>query len=227
VQDLTNQFRRLKWPVLDAAFGRSTASLERGNLVMVGSAMPNEGKTFTVLNLALNISLERDCSVVLVDADVTKSHVSRLLGVQNERGLIDLLQDGQGMLSDAMIDTDIDGLGIVPAGRASAHAPELLASRRMEELLVGESSRYPDRIFLFDSSPVLATNEAQVLARLVGQVLLVVRAAQTAQSAVQDALALLQGSRSIACVLNDVQGGLGSEYYSYEYYGHERAEPGT
>jgi protein-tyrosine kinase len=221
----TDEFRRIKWPILAAAFGKDSERVPNGPLVLVTSTLPGEGKTFVSLNLALNVAAERDCRVLLVDADLAKAHVSLLLGLQDRRGLTDVLTGAVDNVEDLILATDVEGLSVLPAGTPNSEAPELLASRRMRRLLEWLSAHCPDSIILIDSSPLLATNEAQVLSGLVGHVLMVVRAESTPQSMVMDALGLLGKDARVSCVLNQaVLHGMSQYYGTYEANarGHEK-----
>jgi len=115
---LASEYRALKRGVL-AFMARRGASGESGNSIMVASAMPGEGKTFTSLNLAVSLAAERDWTVVLVDADSAKHHLSTVLGIENERGLLDVLSDSQLPFADVMYRTAVPGLPVVPAGQAA------------------------------------------------------------------------------------------------------------
>jgi exopolysaccharide/PEP-CTERM locus tyrosine autokinase len=187
---------------------------------MVASAMPGDGKTFTSINLALSFAMEKDLSVVLVDADVAKAHLSRILGVENELGLMDLLHDEQLDPESVVLPTDVPGLSILSAGKAKENATELLSSARMEHVAAQISARDPKRIVLFDSAPLLITSEAMALASAVGQIVMVVRAGVTPQSAVLDAIELLGEGKSIGLVLNQTDEQVRPGYY-YQYYGHK------
>jgi protein-tyrosine kinase len=207
------------------AKARGPEAVPDGRLLMVTSSMPDEGKTFTAINLALGIAMEKDCTVLLVDADVAKAHVTQLLGLAHQPGLTDLLAGKELDPSQALIATNIEGLTVLPAGHLDAGAPELFASRRMSDLISRLAMDDPDRIVLFDSSPLLATNESQLLGRLVGQVLMVVRADHTPQPAVQEAIGMLDASKSISLVLNQVKGDFAAEYYGgYGHYNYESQE---
>lgn len=221
----TDEFRRIKWPILAGAFGKETERLPNGSLVLVTSTLPGEGKTFVSLNLALNIAAERDCRVLLVDADLAKAHVSMLLGLKERRGLTDALTGAVEDVGDLILATDVEGLSVLPAGTPSAEAPELLASRRMRRLVDWLTGHCSDSIVLIDSSPLLATNEAQVLSGVVGHVLMVVRAESTPQTMVMDALGLLAKDARVSCVLNQtVLHGMGQYYGTYDANarGHEK-----
>jgi len=118
--------------------------------------------------------------------------------------------------------TGISGLSFLPAGRRTSVAPELFGSTRMAQVVsqLGKTNR--QRIVLFDSSPLLATDESSLLARLAGQVVLVVRAEATQQSVVLEAISMLDKAK-LRCVLNQAQvSGLLEHYYGYGYYPHDR-----
>ena len=220
---LAEQYRAIKRPLLSNADPSLASVLPLGNLVMVASALSGEGKTFTSVNLCLSIARERDWSVVLVDADSSKPHLTRLFSAEREPGFIDLLLDPTLSFEDLVMPTDIPGLSLLPAGARDADASELLASRRMKELCLKISSADPGRMIVLDSSPLLLTTEAISLASQVGQVLMVVRADSTQQQSVLAALQKLDPEKAINCVLNQTSGADLSE--SYGYYGDYGDEP--
>jgi capsular exopolysaccharide synthesis family protein len=156
---------------------------------------------------------------LLVDADVVKPSVSNLLGIHREPGLVDYLLAKNADLSEVLVRTNIPNLSILPAGRSHPHATELLASDNMKSLARELATRYPDRIVLFDSPPLLATSEASILAGLAGQLVMVVDVAKTLQSKVLDALARLDEPSRVGFVMNKVSGGVASNYGYYDYYG--------
>lgn len=228
---IKEEYRHIKRPLLMNVDGKGATTAEHANLIMVTSAKPGEGKTFTACNLALSIASERDRTVLLVDSDVIKPNVARTLGFEPERGLVDYLIDDQLDLADVLVDTNVPSLTLLPAGSKHHLSTELLASENMRRLAVELSRRYNDRIVIFDSPPLLVTTEASVLASLMGQIVMVVQAERTRQSQVTEALALLDPKQIVGFVLNKARGGvLGSDYYGYGYgyhygYGHDRDDP--
>lgn len=216
-RQIAHEYRHIKRPLIDNAFGRGRPSVEGGRLVMVASAMPGDGKTFTSINLALSIAREKDVSVLLIDADVAKPHVSRILGLDQEKGLLDALRDTSLQIEDLILATDVRGLSVLPAGAPAENATELLASDRMQQLMRRMLALNPNRMVLFDSPPLLVTSESRVVATMVGQVVLVVCADRTPQKAVFDSLDILGQGKSVGIVLN--QGGESSGSYGYGYYG--------
>ena len=214
------EFRRIKWPLLNAISGLGGATTAANNLILVSSAVPGEGKTFTALNLALSLAREPDIEVLLVDGDVAQPTLSASLGMTSRPGLTDVVADPSLDLASIICPTSIDRLFVASAGARRDNSPELLASARMAALMEDLALRVAPGVVVFDSPPVLATNEAQVLSRYVGQILMVVRADVTEQRVVTEALGLLDRTKPVSAVLNKVESSLISRYYSYYYYGY-------
>jgi exopolysaccharide/PEP-CTERM locus tyrosine autokinase len=214
------EYRRIKRPLLAHAFGVGATKIEDGNLVLVTSALSGEGKTNTCINLALSLATEKDRTVLLVDGDVPKPHISRLFGVDDQPGLMDALADDATALHDLLIRTDIESLSVLPAGSWNAHATELLASERMLKLCHELSTRYPDRIIIIDSPPLLAASEAQAIAAAVGQVVLVIAEGLTPRESVREALELVDERKPVNAVLNKSRWPSGSAYYGSGYGGY-------
>lgn len=212
---VAEDFRIIKRHLLNDARASGANAIPHGNLIVVTSALPGEGKTYCAINLAMSISMERDARALLVDADVARPSVLNVLGVQAERGLMDVLLDGSMELSDVILRTNVPSLTLLPAGPASRHATELLASRNMSRLLDELASRYPDRIIIFDSPPLLLTTEASVLVAQMGQVVMVVEAETTTQGAVRDALARIEHCRNLNLIYNKSRTLPGADYYGY------------
>lgn len=214
---LAGEYRQIKRPLIAAALGKGVEPLPNGRMIMVASALPGEGKTFTSMNLALSMALEKDIAVLLVDADVAKPHISATFGMDKEPGLVDALADPNIDIESLVIPTDIRGLSLLPAGRSVETATELLASARMEQIMADLAREDPRRIILFDSPPLLLTNESRALANVVGQIALVVRAGITARSALNDALSFLGEVKSIGLILNQNEATPVEGYYGYGY----------
>lgn len=216
-RDIQDDYRRIKRPLVTNAVGRNRAMVDRGNLILVTSSLPGEGKTYTSVNLALSIAQELDTTVLLVDCDVDKQGASRLLGIEAEKGLVDVLENEGLDIGDVLLQTDIPKLRVVSAGKSHEYVTELMTSHRMTSIINEIASRYTDRIIIFDSPPILPAPQTQVLAGLVGQVVVVIEAGKTPQSTVEDALALLPEGQSIGLVMNKNEGVIqrGTEYYGY------------
>ena len=216
---VAEEYRLIKRPILANAFGANP--VRKGNMVMVTSSLPGEGKTFSTINLAISIAMEMDRTVLLVDADVAKPRLPEYLGFNAEHGLLDILRQGTQDLSNAILRTNIDKLAILPAGRTYARATELLSSDAMHRLVDDLASRYPDRLVLFDSPPLLATSESSVLAAHMGQIVMVVEADKTPQAALRDAMARIEGACDVVgIILNKATGRNSGGYYYYGNYGY-------
>jgi exopolysaccharide/PEP-CTERM locus tyrosine autokinase len=215
--NLVEDFRIIKRPLIKRAFGPRKANTNPGNLIMITSSLPGEGKTFTSINLAMSIAMELDHTVLLVDADVARPSVLRTLGLPSQRGLMDILLDDHLDMADVMLRTNVNTLSILPAGTSNPRATELLASHAMKALVIEIAERYPDRIVIFDSPPLLLTSEAHVLASHMGQIVVVVDSEKTTQHSVKEALHQLEGCSNVNLVYNKSRELNSSSKYDYHY----------
>lgn len=209
------EYRYIKRPLLQNAFGQGATTVKYGNLIMITSAIEGEGKSFTSLNMALNITRELDRTVLLIDADLSRRGLSRMLGTEYHKGLSNTLADNTLGITDFLLKFDVPKLTFLPAGQEYPNVSELIASQNMQCLAEEITKRYNNRLVLFDAPPLLATSQARVLAGLVGQILLVVEADRTTQFMVQEAISYLDSSKAIGLVLNKSRQKLGSTYYGY------------
>jgi len=221
-----DQYRRIKRPLLSNAFGKSASLVEKGNLILVTSSVPGEGKTYTSINLALSIAQEKDNTVLLVDCDVAKQGVSRALGIEKRDGLVDVLESDHLTIGDVMLQTDLPNLRVLSAGKQDEYMAELLASQRMSDLVNEIATRYDDRVIIIDGPPILVTPQTQIMAGLVGQIVFVIEAGKTSQSLVEDALELIPEEKATGLVMNKNEGLSGQRGYNYDYYGHYGIEDG-
>jgi len=216
--NLLEEFRIIKRPLLKRAFAERGPKDNPANLIMITSSLPGEGKTYCAINLAMSIAMELDHTVLLVDADVARPSVLRTLGLPAQRGLMDILVDDSLELPDVILRTNVDTLALLPAGAASNAATELLASSTMAAMLTELANRYPDRIIIFDSPPLMLTTEARVLASHMGQIVVVVEAQTTTQHAVKESLQQLEGMSNVNLVYNKTRDIPGiEETYDYHY----------
>jgi len=190
-----DQYRRIKRPILMQVQVLTAARAPGARFVMMASALPGDGKTFTSINLALSIARERDVTVLIMDADVAKPHISRIFGI------------------------DVDGLSVLPAGRRHEAATELLASARMDQVITRLAACDPRRIILLDSPPLLLSSESRALVQIAGQVVLVVRAGATPRRAVEEAIGYVGQGKPLGLVLNQSLLALSEGYYGYGSYG--------
>lgn len=221
VTGLSEEFRIVKRQLLLAARGgKGVEALPHGERILVCSANPNEGKTYCAINLALSMASEKDNRVLLVDADFAKPSVLSTFGIETHRGFMDALADPACDVESLVIETDIDGLSILPAGSQTNQDTEYLAAARTAEIIDQLTRNDPSRIIIFDSPPALAASPASVLALHVGQTLMVVHADVTTDSALRDALSLLNGCEHVQLLLNRTKfSPTGRKFGNYYGYG--------
>ncbi len=221
VTGLLEEFRIIKRQVLANAFEqRRVQTGAAAQRVLICSPHPGEGKSYSAVNLALAIAVEKESEVVLVDADFAKPSVLRMLGLPDGPGLMDALSDPAVDVADCVMATDIPGLWVLPAGNATNSDSEFLSSSRTRAVLDRLTQGAPQRIVIFDSPPALAASPAAELAKYVGQALLIARADTTAQGALEDAVSLLSGCPNIQLLLNAVHfSPSGRRFGSYYGYG--------
>ena len=212
---IAQEFRVIKRPLLANVNGKSAPPTKRANLIMITSSLPGEGKTFVSVNLAISLAMELDRTVLLVDADVSRPSVLKRLGLPPSAGLLDILTDPLIQVSDVLMRTNIDKLTILPSGKANGRATELLASDAMDRLLNELATRYSDRIVVFDAPPLLPSTEARVLAKHMGQVVVVVEADQTPQKSLNQALATIESCPVVLPLLNKISRSEVGTYYGY------------
>ena len=217
---LAADFRTIKRPLLANAQSTAISGPHNANLVMVTSAVAGEGKSFTALNLAMSMAMELDNTVLLVDADVANPVLLDILGLPASKGLMDVLTDSTLDLSSVILKTNVENLAVLPAGAPHPRATELLASDAMTHLVDEMAVRYPDRIIVFDSPPLLLTTESPVLATHMGQIVVVVEAERTAESTLMLALAKIERCPIVMTLLNKARASHLGPYYGYGY-GHD------
>lgn len=200
---IAEEYRAIKRPLLQNIDTNMAQGTDHANLIMVTSSFEGEGKTFSAINLMLSISIEKDKTVLFVDADMAKASAGSLLGIPDDTpGLIDVLEDENIGIEDVLLNTDLPNVRIIPVGIAHERSTELLASERMKQLMAELSARYPDRVIIFDSPPFLQTSEAAVLADCMGQIVFVVEAEKVSPDVVKQAVSRISDDKIIGMLLN-------------------------
>jgi protein-tyrosine kinase len=217
-RQFADQYQRIKRPLIERALSGDDAGGEP-RIIVVTSAVPGDGKTFTSINLAFSMALERDISILLVDSDVAKHHITDIFGLQQRKGLLDALTDESLDPEALVVPTSSRGFSILPAGTRVEGTAELVSSNRMRQIVTTLCSRNPRRILLLDSPPLLITNEGRSLVKIAGQVVLVVRAGETPRHAAQAAIDMIDEKQAGGVILNQVKVGLTEGYYGYGAYG--------
>jgi protein-tyrosine kinase len=193
--------------------------------ILVTSATAGEGKTFVAANLAAGIAHEFHAYSLLVDCDLRNPSLGKWFGINNGYGLSDYLV-GEKEIPDLLIETEVKRLKILLGGTLQDNPTELIGSERMEALIRELKERYSDRYIIFDSTPLLATSEPEVLSKFVDGIILVVRAGVTPRETIKQAISSLDKDKILGTVLNDLQfksSGLTSRYFGSDdsYYGYK------
>ena len=218
-KQINEEYREIKRKLINNAFGPISSTLNNSNIIMVTSGRPSEGKTFTACNLAMSIAAEQDKTVLLVDADVLKPNVLNTLGLKRRKGLMEYLTGEVEDISDVLYPTNLDKLKVIPAGKSHHLTTELLASQKMAETVNEFANRYPDRIVIFDTPPLIGITETAVLANFAGQAVVVVEEGKSKLNDVRHAVERLNPDMAIGFVVNksvhnDPEG---TGYYGYYY----------
>jgi protein-tyrosine kinase len=223
-RQFADEYRRIKRPLIEKALSGNDAGGEP-RIIIVTSAVPGDGKTFTSINLAFSMARERDISILLVDSDVAKHHITDIFGLRQRKGLLDALTDESLDPEALVVPTSSRGFSILPAGTHVDGTAELISSNRMRQIATTLCARNPRRILLLDSPPLLITNEGRALVKLAGQVVLVVRAGETPRHAVQAAIDMVDEKQAGGVILNQLKVGFTEGYYGYGAYGTSADSP--
>lgn len=217
---VSEEFRLVQRQLLRNAFAPPGAEPGFTNLLMVTSARPGEGKSFTAVNLAGSIARQGNNHVLLVDADSKRDSICYPMGLADAPGLLDLAANPKLDPGPMIVKTPINQLSILPIGRERERSPVLFSSSEMVRLIQSLGRRYADRLIILDAPPCLSTSDPAVLAPVVGQIMFVVEAERTQRDEIEASLDLLQACPTIALVLNKQQissrytFGAYSSYYS-------------
>ena len=222
---ISNEFRGIKRKLLQKARDPETRAAVN-NLIMVTSTLPGEGKTFTSINLAMSLAAERGLNVLLIDADVIRPSVGNMFKSTPKAGLTDLLNGTVANVSDVLCRcAEIPNLAVMFSGAASANSPELISSGRMADLCTELSTRYPDRMIVLDTPPVLASPEPAQLASYVHQLIMVVAADQTDRHQLQKSLESVASCKNISLLFNKAPRWNEAQYAPYYGYGYDASTP--
>jgi capsular exopolysaccharide synthesis family protein len=189
-------------------------------VILVTSAVPEEGKTTTTVNLAVAFAEDRDRQTLLIDADLRRPSVSRYLTPPPKLGLSEVLS-GEASIEHALIELKAAHLTVLPAGAPSTNPLELLQSDYLASVFAELRRRF-DRIVI-DTPPTVPFTDAAVLSAVSDGALLVVRAGKTTVTLIDRARASLAHSTLLGVVLNDVGfTPIDRYYYQYDDYNPRR-----
>jgi len=203
-QQIMEEYRHIKRPLISNIDGFGDKIKTHANRIMVTSAVPGEGKTFTAMNLAICLAAERGRSVILVDIDACRTPIPELLGLSSDIGIIDFLDGAVDRLDDVLCDTDIPNLKYIPPGQTHHFFSELLCGAAMSKLFQEIDAHFPNSIIVFDLPPLLASSEAATLARVAGQIVMVVKSGFTRKQDLREATIMIDPKKVTGYVLNHV-----------------------
>lgn len=210
------QYRTLRTQLFHAAEKKPL------QVVTITSTLAGEGKTSTVINLALSIAQSKEKRVLIIDGDLRRPNVATYLGVRAKAGLGEVLTGDIEPL-DSIFTLDGYELYILPVSREAANPTELLSSERFADL-VTELRTYFDFI-LIDSPPVMPFADTRLLANHTDAVMLVVRAGLAPYDTVEKAIEALPAGKMLGVVLNGAENVQEAGYYDYYYYSQRQQRP--
>lgn len=192
---------------------------QAGELIMVTSARPGEGKSFTALNIAGAIAHNVMRPTVLVDVDFKKRSVTHLLRLSDRKGLLDVASTGRVQIENLIVPTAVDHLSVLPVGRDAGDIDSGLDRRPVAQVIEHLAARFPDYIFILDLPPCLSTSDPSTLAPVVNEAIVVVEAERTQRSEVEAALDLIKLCPKITVLLNKIRTTRRNTFGAYDYYG--------
>jgi capsular exopolysaccharide synthesis family protein len=206
------QFRKLKSAITTHHLARSLRS------VLVSSCMPGEGRTTVALNLSAIIAKGPDDCAILIDADLRRQGLTSLLGLRNAPGLSDILEE-RASVDEVIVETEIDGLDILPGGFNPGNPSELLGSRRMRNAVEQLKQRRGSPYIIIDSTPMISTAEVNALSQMVDGIVVVIMADKTRRDLVKRELQAIKVDKPLGVVLNRAQ--FETSDYSDSYHKHD------
>ncbi|MBO0720253.1 MAG: CpsD/CapB family tyrosine-protein kinase [Blastocatellia bacterium] len=203
------QFRTLRTELFHAAESRRT------QIVTVTSAVADEGKTSTLLNLALAIAQSKERRVLVIEGDLRRPSFSAYLALHPSTGINDVLNEGKDVFL-SMFRIEEPGLYVLPVTEEAKNPTEMLSSERLGEML--ERLRHYFDFILLDSPPVMPFADSRLLANHSDALILVVRAGVAPYETVEKAIEALPRDRIMGIVLNGAEHLREAGYYDYYYY---------
>lgn len=216
---ISEEFRIAMGHILRTLQSSSNAGSGSANLVMVTSARPGEGKSFTALNLAGSLAQQNQREVLLVDVDAKQRPMTYELGLTDASGLLDLVANPALKVEDVIVRTAIPNLSFLPIGSRLPDNSEMLASRPVGTIIERLGRRFANRLIILDAPPCLSTSDPSSLAPNVGQTLMVVEAERTQRNELEAALDLIKTCPVITLLLNKIQLTTSYTFGAYHYFG--------
>lgn len=215
---ISEEYRIVVGRVMRATWDTGEADGLR-NLLMITSARPGEGKSFTALNLAGSIAQNGPDKVLLVDVDSKPRSISLQLGLAGRQGFLDLVADPTLSPASVAMPTEIPNLSIIPIGTRQTEAILPSGSRPYTPVIERLGRMFPRHLVILDAPPCLSTSDPHTISPHVGQVVMVVEAERTQRNEVEAALDLVRVCPRITVLLNKVRLTTSNTFGAYDYYG--------
>jgi protein-tyrosine kinase len=216
---ISEEFRITVGQVLRAMHASYSPGRGSPNVIMVTSARPGEGKSFSALNLAGSIAQHAQREVILVDVDAKQRSLSAELGLSDRPGLLDLSSTPALRIEDVILPTVIPHLSVLTIGAGSNVSHDISPTRPVSALVERIARRYPNAVVMLDAPPCLSTSEPSTLAPFVGQIVMVVEAERTQRNELVAALDLVQACPSVTLMLNKIKLTTSYTFGAYHYFG--------
>lgn len=219
---ISEEFRVTVGSILRSIKTSYTPGRGSGNLLMITSSRPGEGKSFTSLNLAGSIAQHTQREVLLVDVDAKQNSLTDQLGIGDRLGLVDLAASTSLRIEDTVVRTSIPSLTILPVGNRRFDGHEMgegTVARPVTSLIERLARRYANHLIILDAPPCLSTSDPSTFAQVVGQIVLVVEAEKTQRSEVLASLDLIRACPSITLMLNKIKVTTSYTFGAYHYFG--------
>ena len=190
------QFKILRTNLLFPESGKPARS------ILITSAAPSDGKSFISANLAVSLALDYDRKVILIDADVRRSEIHKIFGLNRvEKGICDFLTD-QMPLTPLLVKTSLKNLVILPAGKLTRNPDELQSLEKLPKLFEELAANFREYFIVIDSPPPKLASETGVLARLVDSIVIVMKAGVTKREYIEETISLLEKEKITGIVFN-------------------------
>jgi receptor protein-tyrosine kinase len=219
---ISEEFRVTVGAILRSIKTSYTPGRGSGNLLMITSSRPGEGKSFTSLNLAGSIAQHTQREVMLVDVDAKQNSLTDQLGIGDRPGLVDLAASATLRIEDTVVRTSIPNLSFLPVGARRFDGGDMgegTVARPVTSLIERLARRYANHLVILDAPPCLSTSDPSTFAQVVGQIVLVVEAEKTQRSEVLASLDLIKACPSITLMLNKIKVTTSYTFGAYHYFG--------
>ena len=216
---ISEEFRITVGHILRSMHANYSPGRGAPNVLMITSARPSEGKSFSALNLAGSIAQHTQREVLLVDVDAKQRSISAELGLADRPGLLDLSTNPSLRIEDVIVRTAIPHLSVITVGSGHTIGTEISPTRPVTTLVERIARRFPNTVVLLDAPPCLSTSDPSTLAPYVGQIVLVIEAERTQRNEVVAALDLIKACPSITLMLNKIRLTTSYTFGAYHYFG--------